>query len=152
MICNCSSLIFDKNVCNVYHRPSQKWTIQRSSSFGALWWTFQPLSQNFSQREIYIFSWKICSEKGSYIFSKKPLIFCKKETLKKSPLYFEKFLTLVLRNFLYFLIFQWKKTLKSFLFFRKCNFLSSSPKNKKSTAKKIPYISGNGTQQPKPEQ
>ena len=58
------------------------------------------------------------------------------------------FLALKLKNFLYFLIFQDTKippkffifheteTLKSFLYFRKCNFLSPSPKNKKNPLRK----------------
>ena len=69
--------------------------------------------------------------------------FLGKETMKKK-LYFGKwiFLALVLRNSLYFLIFekaetleqfflfQESETLKSFLYIRKYKFLSPSPKNK----------------------
>ena len=69
-----------------------------------------------------------------------------KRHLEKKFLYFGKwnFLALLLKNFLYFLIFQESETpqkffifqetetLKSFLYFRKCNFLSPSPKNKKN--------------------
>ena len=69
-----------------------------------------------------------------------------KRHLEKKFLYFGKwnFLALLLKNFLYFLmfqesetpqkffIFQETETLKSFLYFRKCNFLSPSPKNQKN--------------------
>ena len=73
-----------------------------------------------------------------------------KSTLKKNSLYFGKwnFLALVLKNFLYFLIFQETETpqkfflfqetetLKSFFYFRKCNFLCPRPKKQKNPPRK----------------